>query len=100
QAMILAQSERERRRQLDKLLPMQRSDFYGILKAMRGLPVVIRLIDPPLHEFLPSLEELLVAVAQAKALKRPEAEWRDKAEMLDAVKRLHEQNPMLGLRGC
>lgn len=100
QAMILADTETERRAELAKLLPVQRDDFYGILKSMHGLPVVIRLIDPPLHEFLPSLEELLVAVTEAKALGKPEAEWRDQAKMLAAVRNLHEQNPMLGLRGC
>ena len=79
---------------------MQRDDFHGILKAMHGLPVIIRLIDPPLHEFLPSLEELLVEVTRAKALGKPEKSYRDKAKLLAAVQNLHEQNPMLGLRGC
>jgi pyruvate, orthophosphate dikinase len=100
QRMILAADAEDRRRELDRLLPFQTSDFYGILKAMRGLPVVIRLIDPPLHEFLPSLEDLLVEVTRAQALGRPEAEWRDQAKLLEAVRALHEQNPMLGLRGC
>ena len=100
QRMILARDEEERRRELDKLLPVQRDDFYGILKAMHGLPVVIRLIDPPLHEFLPSLEDLLVEVTRAQALGHPEAEWSEQARLLQAVRNLHEQNPMLGLRGC
>jgi pyruvate,orthophosphate dikinase len=100
QAMILADTEKERRAELAKLLPFQRDDFYGILKAMKGLPVVIRLIDPPLHEFLPSLEDLLVEVTRAQALGEPESKWRKSAQMLEAVRRLHEQNPMLGLRGC
>jgi pyruvate,orthophosphate dikinase len=100
QRMILAATTEQRRRELDELLPFQTSDFYGILKAMRGLPVVIRLIDPPLHEFLPSLEELLVEVTRAQALGLPESEWVDKARLLEAVRGLHEQNPMLGLRGC
>ena len=100
QRMILAGSERERRAELAKLLPFQREDFYGILKAMQGLPVVIRLIDPPLHEFLPSLEDLLVQVTRAQAKGEPEKRWRKSATMLEAVRRLHEQNPMLGLRGC
>jgi pyruvate, orthophosphate dikinase len=100
QRMILARDEAERRRELDLLLPFQREDFYGILKAMHGLPVVIRLIDPPLHEFLPSLEDLLVEVTRAQALGRPESEWADQARLLAAVRNLHEQNPMLGLRGC
>jgi len=100
QRMILAADADERRRELAKLLPFQRDDFRGILAAMHGLPVVIRLIDPPLHEFLPSLEELLVEVTRAQALQRPESEWKEQATLLDAVRRLHEQNPMLGLRGC
>jgi len=100
QRMILASGGDERRAELAKLLPFQREDFHGILKAMRGLPVVIRLIDPPLHEFLPSLEDLLVEVTRAQAAGRPESEWREQARLLEAVRALHEQNPMLGLRGC
>jgi pyruvate,orthophosphate dikinase len=100
QRMILASNEAQRRKELDKLLPVQREDFYGILRAMKGLPVVIRLIDPPLHEFLPSLEDLLVEVTRAQALQRPPAEWAEQQRLLDAVRSLHEQNPMLGLRGC
>ncbi len=100
QRMILAETEAARREELATLLPFQRDDFYGILKAMQGLPVVIRLIDPPLHEFLPSLEDLLVEVTTAQAKGEPEETWRESATMLEAVRRLHEQNPMLGLRGC
>jgi pyruvate,orthophosphate dikinase len=100
QKMILAADEKERRLELAKLLPMQRDDFRGILAAMRGLPVIIRLIDPPLHEFLPSLEELLVEVTRAQTLGKPEKSYRAKVELLAAVQNLHEQNPMLGLRGC
>jgi pyruvate,orthophosphate dikinase len=100
QKMILAADEAERRRELDRLLPFQREDFRGILAAMHGLPVIIRLIDPPLHEFLPSLEELLVDVTRAEAQGKPEKSYRDKVELLAAVRNLHEQNPMLGLRGC
>ena len=100
QKMILAPNEKERRVELAKLLPMQRDDFHGILKAMHGLPVIIRLIDPPLHEFLPSLDELLVEVTRAQALGKPEKSYRAKTELLAAVQNLHEQNPMLGLRGC
>jgi pyruvate,orthophosphate dikinase len=100
QAMILASSTEERKRELDKLLPFQRGDFYGILKAMAGLPVVIRLIDPPLHEFLPSFEDLLVEVTQAETRGDPEGSFADKRTMLAAVRSLREQNPMLGLRGC
>ena len=80
--MILARDEEERRSSLDRLLPMQQSDFEGIFEAMAGLPVTIRLLDPPLHEFLPSLEE---ATSDA---------------MRDRIRQLHEANPMLGTRGC
>jgi pyruvate, orthophosphate dikinase len=100
QRMILSATTEERRAELSKLLPMQRGDFYGILKAMRGLPVVIRLIDPPLHEFLPSLEDLLVEVTRAQAQGKKESEYAEAARLLQAVRDLHEQNPMLGLRGC
>jgi pyruvate, orthophosphate dikinase len=80
--MILAREEDERRAALDRLLPMQQSDFEGIFEAMTGLPVTIRLLDPPLHEFLPSLEE---ATSDA---------------MRERIHQLHEANPMLGTRGC
>jgi pyruvate, orthophosphate dikinase len=80
--MILARDEEERRAALDKLLPMQQGDFEGIFEAMAGLPVTIRLLDPPLHEFLPPLEE---ATSDA---------------MRDRIRQLHEANPMLGTRGC
>jgi pyruvate,orthophosphate dikinase len=94
--LILADTDEERDTQLAKLLPLQREDFIGILEAMDGLPVTIRLLDPPLHEFLPDITELSVrvAVAEARGEKR-EGDLR----MLQAVHRLHEQNPMLGLRG-
>ncbi|MBV8302501.1 MAG: pyruvate, phosphate dikinase, partial [Candidatus Dormibacteraeota bacterium] len=100
QRMILAANAEQRREELQRLLPFQREDFTGILRAMHGLPVIVRLIDPPLHEFLPSLEELLVEVTRDQAEGRPEAEWRERAQLLEAVRDLHEQNPMLGLRGC
>jgi pyruvate,orthophosphate dikinase len=100
QRMILAPNAVERRRELDKLLPVQREDFYGILRAMRGLPVVIRLIDPPLHEFLPSYEDLLVEVTRAEAEGKPPADYAEARRLLAAVGNLREQNPMLGLRGC
>ena len=96
EALILASSDDQRQAALDALLPLQRKDFEGILSAMSGFPVTIRLIDPPLHEFLPSLEELSVKVALAEA--RGEDPGHD-AELLTAVRRMHEQNPMLGLRG-
>jgi pyruvate,orthophosphate dikinase len=99
--MILATSVDERAKALEKLLPFQRDDFLGILEAMQGLPVTIRLLDPPLHEFLPSLEELLVETTELRLTKGIEsAEYREKEAMLRRVQQLHEQNPMLGLRVC
>ncbi|WP_214415965.1 pyruvate, phosphate dikinase [Sphaerisporangium fuscum] len=92
--LILSESDRERDAALDALEPLQKADFTGILEAMDGLPVTIRLIDPPLHEFLPDLTALSVRVALAG----DDAGERDR-RLLAAVKRLHEQNPMLGLRG-
>ncbi|GAA5184797.1 pyruvate, phosphate dikinase [Rugosimonospora acidiphila] len=96
EALILADTDEDRQLALDALLPLQRKDFEGILTEMAGLPVTIRLIDPPLHEFLPSLEELSVRVAVAQ--ERGEESRRDR-KLLAAVRRMHEQNPMLGLRG-
>ena len=92
--LILAEDEGGRQAALDALEPLQRGDFVEILEAMDGLPVTIRLIDPPLHEFLPDLTEMSVKVALAGE----NATEKDK-KLLDAVRRLHEQNPMLGLRG-
>jgi pyruvate,orthophosphate dikinase len=92
--LILAGDATERQAALDDLEPLQRGDFVEILEAMDGLPVTIRLIDPPLHEFLPDLTELSVKVALAG----DKATEKDR-KLLDAVRRLHEQNPMLGLRG-
>jgi pyruvate, orthophosphate dikinase len=94
--LILADTDEERDTELAKLLPLQREDFIGILEAMDGLPVTIRLLDPPLHEFLPDLTELSVRVAVAEARGEPR---ENDLRMLQAVHRLHEQNPMLGLRG-
>jgi pyruvate,orthophosphate dikinase len=94
--LILAQTDDERSAALEALLPLQRNDFVEIFREMDGLPVTVRLIDPPLHEFLPSLEELAVRVGVAEA--RGEDPGRD-ATLLSAVRRMHEQNPMLGLRG-
>ena len=96
EALILADTDEERDRQLAELLPLQRKDFVDIFAAMDDLPVTIRLLDPPLHEFLPDLTELSVRVALAEA--RGEATELDR-RLLQAVQRLHEQNPMLGLRG-
>jgi pyruvate,orthophosphate dikinase len=116
QAMILAQDEKSRRKALAKLLPMQRADFAGLFKAMDGFPVLVRTLDPPLHEFLPKREVLMVDLA-----KLPAADIKAKKEMvsryerlgatvkdlkkvlttlLERVEQLHEFNPMLGLRGC
>ncbi len=94
--LILARTEAERNSALAALKPLQRADFLEIFREMNGLPVTVRLIDPPLHEFLPSLEDLAVQVAVAK--ERGEEPERDE-RMLAAVRRMHEQNPMLGLRG-
>jgi pyruvate, orthophosphate dikinase len=96
ESLILAETAAEREECLDGLLPLQRRDFAEIFEAMDGLPVTVRLIDPPLHEFLPDLTELAVKVALAES--RGEADGKD-AQLLAAVRRLHEQNPMLGLRG-
>ena len=92
--LILADDDATRQSALDALEPLQRGDFVEILEAMDGLPVTIRLIDPPLHEFLPDLTELSVKVALAG-----DAATEQDRKLLDAVRRLHEQNPMLGLRG-
>ncbi|GAA0679527.1 pyruvate, phosphate dikinase [Streptomyces thermocarboxydus] len=97
EAMILADSDAERDRALEALLPFQRQDFSGILDAMDGLPVTIRLLDPPLHEFLPDRTELAVRVATAEA--RGGTPDEHDVRLLDAVNRMHEENPMLGLRG-
>jgi len=94
--LILAKTDEERQSALAALLPLQRADFVDIFREMDGLPVTVRLIDPPLHEFLPSLEELAVRVALAH--ERGEGAGRDE-KLLAAVRRMHEQNPMLGLRG-
>jgi pyruvate,orthophosphate dikinase len=117
QAMILARDEKTRRKALAKLLPMQRRDFAGLFKAMDGFPVVIRTLDPPLHEFLPKREELMVDIARlpaadAKAKKALVAKYgrfgvagaadlkKVLPELLQRVEELHEFNPMLGHRGC
>ena len=111
QRMILARDEKTRGEALATLLPFQRSDFEGLFRAMDGLPVTIRLIDPPLHEFLPDHDELQKAVVELEtrmrlhdddggaATETMRAEHADKRAMLDAVEAMREQNPMLGLRG-
>ena len=113
QAMILARDEKSRRKALQKLLPMQRADFAGLFKAMDGFPVVIRTLDPPLHEFLPKREDLMVDLTRlpyvdikikkemSEKYRIPVAELKKKLpELLHRVEELHEFNPMLGHRGC
>ncbi|MCR4399611.1 MAG: pyruvate, phosphate dikinase, partial [Syntrophomonadaceae bacterium] len=100
QEMILSDTEEARREALARLLPMQRGDFYGILKAMEGLPCTIRLLDPPLHEFLPGAEELAAELATMKAQGAPASQVKEKEFLLRKVHALHEFNPMLGHRGC
>lgn len=100
QQMILADSKEERQEALSHLLPMQENDFYGILKAMEGYPVCIRLLDPPLHEFLPSMNDLLVETTQLKESGKDPALLAEKSALLKKVIELHECNPMLGHRGC
>jgi pyruvate,orthophosphate dikinase len=99
QAMIMASTTAERETHLAKLLPIQRGDFEGIFKAMAGLPVIIRLIDPPLHEFLPSLEELIRETTELKVTGKNQARLKKLEKILARVEDLHEANPMLGLRG-
>jgi pyruvate, orthophosphate dikinase len=99
QRMILADNEADRRKALDELLPMQRDDFYGVFKAMRGTPVTIRTIDPPLHEFLPKREDLMVDIARLETAGKTGAELDGKRGLLQRVEQLHEFNPMLGHRG-
>lgn len=100
QEMILADSYDERKAALDKLLPMQQGDFEGIFEAMQGQPVTIRLLDPPLHEFLPDKEELLVEVTKLQITDPDSEELKQKELMLKRVNQLSEFNPMLGHRGC
>ena len=99
QRMILAEKEADRRRALSELLPLQRDDFYGVFKGMHGEPVTIRTIDPPLHEFLPKREELMVDIARMEALNQKGPELDEKRRVLARVEQLHEFNPMLGHRG-
>jgi len=97
QKMIIAGTPEARREALDKLLPMQYSDFYAMFKALGELPMTVRLLDPPLHEFLPSKEDLIAEVATLKALGK---DYKEKEELLSVVEGLSESNPMMGLRGC
>ncbi len=100
QEMILAQGLEEREAALEKLLPMQKEDFKGIFKEMQGKPVTIRLLDPPLHEFLPDREELLLEVDRLQREGGNKELLREKETLLQKVQSLSEFNPMLGHRGC
>ncbi|NLM97481.1 MAG: pyruvate, phosphate dikinase, partial [Halanaerobiaceae bacterium] len=100
QQMILADSAEARKEALDKLLPMQKEDFKGILKVMGERPVTIRLLDPPLHEFLPDYIELLVEVTELKAKGGDAKVIAEKEALMKTIEGLHEMNPMLGHRGC
>ena len=99
QKMILSESTKERKKFLQELEIMQRTDFEGILKAMKGFPVTIRLIDPPLHEFLPSKEKLTEEIFELEKQGKV-TELKEKKIVLEKVNELHESNPMLGFRGC
>ncbi len=98
--MILSESDEERAAALEKLLPMQRGDFEGIFKAMDKLPVTIRLLDPPLHEFLPNLADLRVELERMIITNAPKEEIKEKEFIIHKVRAQVEANPMLGLRGC
>lgn len=99
QDMILAETEEGRKAALEKLLPMQRSDFKGIFEVMKGYPVTIRLLDPPLHEFLPKHDELMEEYAELKA-SGDAGKLKEMEDLIKRVDSLHEFNPMLGHRGC
>ena len=99
QRMILAETEADRRAALDELEPLQRGDFYGVFKEMKGEAVTIRTIDPPLHEFLPKREELMVEIARMESTGKSGRELDEKKKLLHRVEELHEFNPMLGHRG-
>jgi pyruvate,orthophosphate dikinase len=98
QRMILAQTSEERTAALDELLPFQRADFSGLFDAMDGLPVIIRLIDPPLHEFMPDEEKLFEDVITMRVKGQTDG-LEAKEKMLSSIRSLHESNPMMGLRG-
>jgi pyruvate,orthophosphate dikinase len=100
QRMILAKTREDRERELTKLLPLQKSDFIGLYRAMKGHPVTIRLLDPPLHEFLPKREDLMVEIARMELNRADAASIKEKKKLLARIEELHEFNPMLGLRGC
>ena len=100
QEMILSKSEKERIKHLDKLKEMQKEDFIGLFTAMQGFPCTIRLLDPPLHEFLPSREELMLEIKEMEVRGENNDVLLEKKNLLERVEELHEFNPMLGLRGC
>ena len=100
QKMILARKREEREKYLDQLLPLQKQDFIGLYREMKGYPVTIRLLDPPLHEFLPKREDLMVEIAQLELTSGAPAVLEERRRLLARVEELHEFNPMLGLRGC
>ncbi|MEZ4537276.1 MAG: pyruvate, phosphate dikinase [Cyanobacteriota/Melainabacteria group bacterium] len=100
QTMIMSGNRQDRIEALDKLLPMQKQDFIGIFEAMDGLPVTIRLLDPPLHEFLPDLEGLIEEIATMKAKGETGADLKRKEALMQTVEGMQESNPMMGLRGC
>ena len=100
QKMILARTSGERERFLEQLLPLQKQDFIGLYRQMKGFPVTIRLLDPPLHEFLPKREELMVEIARLELTGTAPGDLDEKRGLLARVEELHEFNPMLGLRGC
>jgi len=98
--MILSTDTNSRIKELNKLQEMQKKDFVGLFTAMKGFPCTIRLLDPPLHEFLPKREDLMLEVKELEILDNNPDELRKKKALLDRVEELHEFNPMLGLRGC
>ncbi len=100
QKMILARTKEDREKYLEQLLPLQKQDFIGLYREMEGFPVTIRLLDPPLHEFLPKREELMVEIAQLELTGEDGAKLEEQRRLLVRVEELHEFNPMLGLRGC
>ena len=100
QKMILAKTRDEREQYLDRLRPLQKQDFIGLYRQMKGFPVTIRLLDPPLHEFLPRRESLMVEIAQLELTGLDPVKLEDNRQLLVRVEELHEFNPMLGLRGC
>jgi pyruvate,orthophosphate dikinase len=98
--MIIAKADEDRQAALDEMLPFQEQDFEGIFEAMDGKPVIMRLIDPPMHEFLPPREELIEEVARLRCMDPDSSELAEKEKMLEVVNSLWEVNPMMGLRGC